>query len=70
MNFFLNYRGLTVSKLSPEMIEEIKRIGNEELDNFARKDAFFAKVLASQRSYRKLVEPYAELVRLPYPYAK
>jgi TRAP-type mannitol/chloroaromatic compound transport system substrate-binding protein len=70
MNFFLNYKGLHVSKLSDEMIKEIVKIGDEELDKYAKKDAFFAKVLKSQRDYRKLVEPYAALVRLPYPYAK
>jgi len=70
MNFFLQYPGLHVSKLSPEMIEEIKKIGNEELDKYAKKNVFFAKVLTSQRNFRKLVEPYADLVRLPYPYAK
>ena len=70
MNFFLNYPGLHVSKLSPEMITEIVKIGDEELDNYAKKDAFFAKVLKSQRDFRKLVEPYAAIVRLPYLYAK
>jgi TRAP-type mannitol/chloroaromatic compound transport system substrate-binding protein len=69
MNFFLNYEGLHVSKLSDEMIQGIIKIGNEELDKYAKKDEFFAKVLESQREYRKLVEPYADLVRLPYPYA-
>ena len=70
MNFFLQYKGLNVSKLSPEMIEKIKQIGEEELDSYAKKNAFFAKVLKSQRDFRKLVEPYAALIRLPYPYAK
>jgi hypothetical protein len=46
------------------------RIGDEELDREAENDAMFAKVLKSQRDFRKLVEPYADLVRLPYPYAK
>jgi len=69
MNFFLHYPGLHVSKLSPEMIKGIVKIGNEELDRYAKKDPFFAKVLKSQRDFRKLVEPYASLVRLPYPYA-
>lgn len=70
MQFFLNYPGLHVSKLSPEMIKEIVRIGDEVLDEYAAKDPFFAKVLKSQRDFRKKVEPYADLVRLPYPYAK
>ena len=70
MNFFLNYKGLNVSKLSDEMIAEIVKIGDEELDLFAKKDPFFAKVLKSQRDFRKLVEPYAAMIRLPYPYAK
>lgn len=70
MAFFRSYKGLEISKLSPGIIKEIVKIGDEELDEFAKKDAFFAKVLESQRSFRKLVEPYAELVRLPYPYAE
>lgn len=70
MNFFLTYPGLNVSKLSDEMIAKIVKIGDEELDRYAKKDAFFAKVLKSQRDFRKLVEPYADLTRLPYPYAK
>jgi hypothetical protein len=52
------------------MIDEIVKIGDEELDKYAKEDVFFAKVLKSQRDFRKLVEPYANLVRLPYPYAK
>ena len=70
MKFFLSYPGLHVSKISDEMIAEIVKIGDEELDRYAKKNAFFAKVLKSQRNFRKLVEPYAALVRLPYPYAK
>ncbi|MBN1226753.1 MAG: hypothetical protein JXA79_07155, partial [Deltaproteobacteria bacterium] len=62
--------GLEVSKLSPEMIAEITKIGNEELDKNAKEDPMFAKVLKSQIDFRKMVEPYADLVRLPYPYAK
>lgn len=70
MEFFRKYPGLNISKLSPEMIDEIVKIGDEELDKYAKKDAMFAKILKSQRDFRKLVEPYADLVRLPYPYAK
>lgn len=69
MNFFLNYPGLNVSKISDDMIAGIIEIGEEELDAYAAEDEFFARVLKSQRDFRKLVEPYAELVRLPYPYA-
>lgn len=69
MNFFLGYKGLHVSKLSDEMIKEIVKIGDEELEKYAQRNPFFAKVLKSQRDYRKLVEPYADLTRLPYPYA-
>lgn len=69
MKYFMDSPKVTVSKLSPEMIAEIVKIGNEELDKMAAKDEFFAKVLKSQREFRKLVEPYADLVRLPYPYA-
>ena len=70
MNFFLTHRGLHVSKLSDEMIAEIVKIGDQELDRFAEKNAFFSKVLKSQREFRKLVEPYASMTRLPYPYAR
>ena len=70
MAFFRKYPGLNISKLTPEMIDEIVRIGDEELDRYAKGDAFFDKVLKSQREFRKLVEPYADLVRLPYLYAE
>lgn len=69
MKFFMQCKGLHISKLSDEMIKEIVKIGDEELEKYAQKDPFFAKVLKSQRDYRKLVEPYAELTRLPYTYA-
>ena len=70
MEFFRNCKGLTVSKLSPEMIAGIVRIGDEVLAEQAAKDPLFAKVLQSQIAFRKNVEPYADLVRLPYPYAE
>jgi TRAP-type mannitol/chloroaromatic compound transport system substrate-binding protein len=70
MQYFINNPDVQVSKLTPEMIEEIKRIGQEEMDKMAADDDFFAKVLDSQRNFRKLVEPYADLVRLPYPFAQ
>ncbi len=70
MEYFRHYPGLHISKLSPEMIAGIVKIGNEVLDEHAKKDPMFAKVLDSQREYRKKVEPYASLVRLPYPYAE
>ncbi|HEX16735.1 MAG TPA: hypothetical protein ENF44_06395 [Deltaproteobacteria bacterium] len=70
MEYFLSRKDLHVSKLSPEMIREIVRIGDQVLDEYAAKDPFFAKVLESQRAFRKKVEPYADLIRLPYPYAK
>mgnify|MGYP006298720067 FL=1 len=70
MNYFIKSPKVEVSKLTPEMIEEIKTIGREEMDKMAADNDFFAKVLESQRAFRKLVEPYADLVRLPYPYAE
>ena len=70
MEYFMNSPKVEVSKLTPEMIEEIKRIGQQEMDKMAQDDEFFAQVLESQRNFRKLVEPYADLVRLPYPYAQ
>ena len=36
----------------------------------AKDDKFSAQVLISQRTFRKVVEPHAHLVRLPYPYAQ
>jgi TRAP-type mannitol/chloroaromatic compound transport system substrate-binding protein len=70
MEYFRSSPKVEVSKLTPEMIEEIKRIGREEMNKMARDDPFFARVLESQRSFRRLVEPYADLVRLPYPFAQ
>ncbi len=70
MQYFISNPDVQVSRLTPEMIKEIKRIGQEEMDKMAADDDFFAKVLDSQRNFRKLVEPYADLVRLPYPFAQ
>jgi TRAP-type mannitol/chloroaromatic compound transport system substrate-binding protein len=70
MEFFRNYSGLNVSKLPPEMIDEIVTIGDAVLKENAEQDVMFAKILKSQVDFRKKVEPYAELVRLPYPYAR
>jgi len=70
MEFFRSYEGLHVSKLTPEMIDEIVKVGNTLLEEHAQKDPMFKKVLDSQIAFRKKVEPYADLIRLPYPYAK
>lgn len=70
MQFFMKEKAINVSKLPPQMIDAIVKIGNEELDKIAEKDAMFDKVLKSQRDFRKLVEPYADLVQIPYTYAK
>jgi TRAP-type mannitol/chloroaromatic compound transport system substrate-binding protein len=70
MTFFRQSPGLHISRLSPEMITEIAKIGDKVLDEEAERDPLFAKVLESQRTFRKRIEPYADLVRLPYPYAK
>ncbi len=69
MQYFLSNPKLKVSKLTPKMIEKIKEIGQEVMEEIAKKDAFFKKVWYSQVQYRKKVEPYASLIRLPYPYA-
>jgi TRAP-type mannitol/chloroaromatic compound transport system substrate-binding protein len=69
MQFFRNHPTLNVSVLTPELIAQIVAIGDQELDKAAAADPMFAKVLASQRAFRRTVEPYAAMVRLPYPYA-
>lgn len=70
MNFFLHHPKLKVRKLTPEMIAGIKKIGLEVMREEAQKDKFFAKVWQSQVNYRKQVEPYAQLIQLPLPYAQ
>jgi TRAP-type mannitol/chloroaromatic compound transport system substrate-binding protein len=70
MQFIRNQKDIVVSKLSPEIIAEIVKLANEELDKDAAVDPMFAKILKSQRDFRKLVEPYSELISLPYTYAK
>lgn len=70
MEFFMSYKGLHVSKLSPEMIAEIVKVGNTLLEEHAQRDPLFDKVLRSQIAFRKKVEPYAQLIRLPYPYSR
>lgn len=70
MAFFMSYPELNVSKLTPEMIDEIIKIGNVVMAEDAAKDPMFDKVWKSQIAFRKLVDPYADLIRLPYPYAQ
>lgn len=70
MAFFRQSPGLNISRLSHEMIAGIVKIGDAVLNEEAEKDPMFAKVLESQRTFRKQIEPYADLIRLPYPYAK
>ena len=69
MHYFLSNPKLHVSKLSPKMIEKIKTIGEQVMSEIAKKNPFFKKVWMSQVKFRKKVEPYASLIRLPYPYA-
>lgn len=67
---FMRSKGVKFSKLTPEMIKTIEQLGNAELDEMAKKDPMFAKILKSQRDFRKTVDPYADAVQLPYTYAK
>jgi len=70
MEFFKSYKGLHISKLTPEMIDGIITVGDKLLEEHAGKDLMFDKILKSQIKFRKKVEPYEELIRLPYPYAR
>jgi TRAP-type mannitol/chloroaromatic compound transport system substrate-binding protein len=70
MNHFLDSDQIAVSRITPAMIERIKELGRSKLDEMASEDEMFARVLESQRDFRRKVEPYAELIRLPYPYAE
>ncbi len=69
MNHFLESDDVSVSRITPAMIQRIKELGRAKLDEMASEDEMFARVLKSQRDFRKKVEPYAALIRLPYPYA-
>ena len=69
MNYFLESDDVSVSRITPAMIERIKELGRAKLDEMASEDEMFARVLKSQRKFRRKVEPYADLIRLPYPYA-
>ena len=70
MNHFLESDDVSVSRITPAMIERIKELGRAKLDQMASENEMFARVLRSQRKFRRKVEPYADLIRLPYPYAE
>jgi len=58
---FFKSKGVQIITLSPDIVNEIKRLGEEVFDEHAEKYPFYAKVLASQRKFHKLWKDYNKL---------
>jgi TRAP-type mannitol/chloroaromatic compound transport system substrate-binding protein len=58
-------RGVTVSRLSIDILEELARVTEEVMEEEAAADAKFARVLASQRAFRESYQVWKELAYLP-----
>jgi len=58
---FFKSKGVQIITLSPDVVAEIKRLGGAVLNEHAKKDPFYGKVLASQRKFHKRWKAYEKL---------
>ena len=58
---FFKSKGVQIISLAPDVVAEIKRLGEQVLDEHGEKYPFYGKVLKSQRSFHKLWEGYEKL---------
>lgn len=58
---FFKSKGVQVIKLDPEVVAEIKQLGQAVFDEQAQKDPFYAKVLKSQRDFHAKWKEYDSL---------
>ncbi len=65
MKFFREY-GVEIIELSPEVQRQIKKACEEVIDEHAKKDSFFAKVLDSQKKFHAVWRPYEKLITFEY----
>ena len=65
LEFFKKY-GTEIIYLDPKVQKELAKKANVLLDKYAKKDPFFAKVLTSQRKWKKAYLPYKHLMTPAY----
>ncbi|MGI6225104.1 MAG: TRAP transporter substrate-binding protein [Peptococcales bacterium] len=65
---YTNNHGVTVHDTPPELYEEYLKVAQEIMDEYAAKDAFFKKVLDSQREFASTTVPYQVEVFKLYSY--
>jgi TRAP-type mannitol/chloroaromatic compound transport system substrate-binding protein len=57
--------GISAESLSPALLQELRRVSNEVLDEEAAKDEHFARILASQRSFSETYGYWKRKAYLP-----
>ena len=65
----VNEYGVTVVETPRDILQEVLKGWDKVADEFSKKNAFFAKVLESQRSWAKRVVPYRSVAHPPYDLA-
>lgn len=63
---FVTEHGVTLHKTPRDIIEAYSAATEKLLDKYAKKDAFFAKVLKSQREFAELVVPWQTFMHRGY----
>ncbi len=65
----VNEHGVTVVQTPRDILQEVLTGWDKVADEFSKKNAFFAKVLESQRKWAKQVVPYRRVAHPPYDLA-
>ena len=65
----VNEYGVTVVQTPRDILQEVLTGWDKVADEFSKKNAFFAKVLESQRNWAKRVVPYRSVAHPPYDLA-
>ena len=58
---------MRVEILPPEILAELRQVSEQVLEEEAAADADFARVLASQREFRKIYARWRSIAYLPAP---
>jgi TRAP-type mannitol/chloroaromatic compound transport system substrate-binding protein len=65
----VNEHGVTVVQTPRDILQEVLKGWDKVADEFSKKNAFFAKVLESQKNWAKRVVPYRSVAHPPYELA-
>ncbi len=65
----VNEHGVTVVQTPRDILQEVLKGWDKVADEFSKKNAFFAKVLESQKNWAKRVVPYRSVAHPPYDLA-